>query len=225
MTDTLSNRNTDGSASSRRRPRSQPVTVSRPEVELVGPTQQQRGIQLPQLLVSLLVVALTALLILWWNTSTSARVPVLALASDVSQGEVVGPEDLVTVYVSADSPIETSSEQFVGVFVGSAVRADFKAGTLVVGEMFQQNKPLGENEALVGLLLDANQYPPGLATGDSAQVLVLSEAAGEPVSATVETVLVSSGNAWVRLRVDRSDAERLQRAAASNQVALFEVAR
>jgi len=196
----------------------------RPEGELVGPAEQQRGIQLPQLLVSLMVVAVSALLILWWNTSTSAREPVLALANDIPAGQVIDESDLVTVFVSADSPIETTSEQFVGVFVGAVARTDFEAGTLVVDKMFRESVALGADEALVGLLLSANQYPPGLVPGDAVEVLVLNAPAELVRSAVVESVSASSGNAWMRVRVAREDAEILQRAAAANQVAVFEVA-
>jgi len=195
---------------------------SRPNIELVGPAERQSGIQLPQLLVSLLVVALVALLILWWNTSSTAREPVVALANDVVEGQVIEAADLQTVFVSSDTPIQTSPEQFANVFVGAVAGTDLEAGTLVTGSMFQQSELLGPNEALVGVLLGPNEYPPGISTGDSVQILVLSEDSPS-TPAVVEQVQVSSNNAWIRLRVDRDDAERIQRAAAANRIAVFEV--
>ena len=56
------------------------------ELAPAGPKRQQRSIQLPQLLLSMLVVAVFALLAVWWQASTTSRTPVLALASDVSTG-------------------------------------------------------------------------------------------------------------------------------------------
>lgn len=195
-----------------------------------GPVQVQRGIRFPQLLLSLLVVAVFGLLGLWWQASTAARSPVVALAGDVAQGQVLARSDLTTVFVSTDGGIAaTTSEQFIDLFVGKVAKADFEFGTLVNGSMFETTSPLAPGEAFVGLELPNNYFPESLAVGDKVDVLLLGGTGGlgqrsfDSV-ATVESVVANrQGSTRIRIRMDETDAVAVQRAAAKDDVALIEV--
>lgn len=204
-----------------------PSRITQPDrskIELVGPTQKQRGIQLPQLLVSLLVAGLIALLVLWWNSSTSARSPVLAVSTDLVAGEIVEATDLMTVAVSSDIPIVTFDPSVSGQVVGSVARADISAGTLVSPALFQSTTVLAEGEAFVGATLDANEYPPGLAVNDSVEILITDDSSSGTIEARVSSISTgSSGQARVRFVVDREDAELVQRSASRGSLAVFEV--
>jgi len=198
--------------------------VQAPEIELVGPASKQRGVQLPQLLVSLLIVGVVALLVLWWNSASTARTPVLALATDVEQGQVIGASDLAVVSVSSDTQINTTPPELMAEFVGTVARSDIAAGTLATGSLFQRTATLSPDEAFIGAVLSVNQFPPGLATNDEVEVIITDSASDGVTSATVSRISESSGGkVAIRLLVAREDAEPLQRAAARNALAVFEV--
>ena len=195
-----------------------------------GPAQVQRGIRLPQLLISLLVVGVFGLLGLWWAASTAAREPVVGLASDISQGQVLGREDLITVYVSSDGGVIASTPaDFIDAFVGKVAKTDFEAGTLVTGSMFQTTEPLGPGEAFVGLELPNNHFPSSLSPGDAVHVLILGNDVDESEPsfdepATVETVASDrQGRTRIRIRMDSAESFEVQRSAASDDVVLVEV--
>lgn len=195
------------------------------DIELVGPTQKQRSVQLPQLLVSLLVAGVIALLVLWWNTTSSARSPVLAVGVDLVAGEVVESSDLVIVSVSSDAPIQTAPPEVRTTIVGAVASSDVAAGTLVTPGLFQATALLAEGESFVGAVLGPNDFPPGLEGNEAVEVLITDGASAGTFSATVSSITSSSnGDALVRLLVAEQDAETIQRAAARNAVALIEVA-
>ncbi len=137
-----------------------------------GPTRRQRGIRVPQLLLSLLVVAVFSLLAVWWQASTTSRVPVLALANDVEVGVPLARSDLTEIYINSDVPTAHESPEFADLFVGVRPVADLEAGTVITGTMFRSSSALGPNEAMVGIRVDADEGPSGLVVGDQVQVLI-----------------------------------------------------
>ena len=174
-----------------------------------GPSTTQRGIRLPQLLLSVLVVAVFALLAVWWQANTASREPVVALARDVQIGVPLTRADLTEIYVSTDVPASTEDAQFLDLFVGKVPVASLEAGTLVTGAMFRVTTPLAEGQAFVGLDLGLSQTPSGLVPGDRVQVLNTD---GELLAADarVETATDDDDKTRLRLRMSVDQAQAVQ---------------
>jgi hypothetical protein len=190
-----------------------------------GPKRQQRGVQLPQLLLSLLVVAVFALLAVWWQASTTSRTPVLALASDVVQGEPLEENQLTEIFISSDVPANVQRAADGGVFVGARPVTDLSAGTFITTEMFVSGAELLPGQAFVGLVLSGSSAPIGIVAGDRVQIL-LPTADDERVEtlstdASVENATYEGRTLFVRLRLDVTSAQRVQ--VVAEEVVLIEV--
>jgi len=195
-----------------------------PPFSPAGPKRQQRGIQIPQLLLSLLVVAVFALLAVWWQASTTSRSPVLALAQDINVGEPVRAEDLTEVFISTDVPSAVVSADRRSEFVGVLPVLDLPAGTLINGEMFLRGSTLDQGQAFVGLVLSGTEAPGGLTAGDRVQVLSVTDRADPQIlaaDAQVENASYQSGQLSVRLRLGLSSAQLIQ--VNANSVVLIEI--
>ena len=190
-----------------------------------GPKRQQRGIQLPQLLLSLLVVVVFALLAVWWQASTTSREPVLALATDVVQGEPLTPNQLTEIYVSTDVPASVQPATDASVFIGARPVTDLAAGTLITTDMFVSGAELTDGQAFVGLVLAAERAPIGIVAGDRVQILAPRGSDGEvdtlSADALVENASYEGRTLYVRLRLDVSSAQRVQ--VMADEVVVIEV--
>jgi hypothetical protein len=71
----------------------------------IGPGGRRVGI--PQLVVAVLLVVVSALAAVVVFSQVSARDPVVALANPVERGQILSVEDLRAVYVASDDPVET----------------------------------------------------------------------------------------------------------------------
>lgn len=178
-----------------------------------GPEQGQRSIRVPQLVLSLLTVAVFALLAVWWQTTTSERVPVVALANDVVAGSPITRADLTEIRINADISPEVAPAEFIDVFVGTVPIGDFAAGTLITDRMFRTTTALGPGQAFVGVRVDSTRAPSGLAVGDRVQAL-LSGPDDAPVvlapDAEVESVSQDGDRTSVRLRMGIVEAQLVQ---------------
>jgi hypothetical protein len=190
-----------------------------------GPKRQQRGIQLPQLLLSLLVVAVFALLAVWWQASTTSRKPVLALASDVTQGEPLRLDQMTEIFISSDVPANVQPASDASIFVGARPVSNMSAGTLITTEMFVAGAELAPGQAFVGLMLGGTRAPTGIVAGDRVQILVAVAGDGEvdlvSPDALVESATYDGRTLVVRLRLDVTSAQRVQLLA--EEVVLIEV--
>lgn len=202
--------------------------ASSPERRPAGPREPQRRIQLPQLLMSLAIVALFALLAVWWQASTSARVPALALATDVEVGIPITRGDLTEIFINTDVPARYEDPRFADLFVGVSPVTDLDAGTIITDSMFRRADALGPDDATVGIRVSSDEAPSGLMPGDRVQVLTRPDEGGSEVmvlaaDARIEAVdFVDSGNRVVRLRLAVDEAQIVQLAA--GRVVLIEVA-
>ena len=138
------------------------TSLPAPPLAPAGPKRQQRGIQVPQLLLSLLVVAVFALLAVWWQASSTSRTGIVALAVDVAQGESIAAADLTEIFISTDIPANVVPIEAREVFVGARPVADLSAGTLLTTEMFVSGAELETGQAFVGLVLDFTRAPRGI---------------------------------------------------------------
>lgn len=200
-------------------------TIPTGAVGPAGPKRQQRGIQLPQLLLSLLVVAVFALLAVWWQASTTSRTPVLALASDITQGEPVRADQLTEIFISSDVPANVQRAEDASIFVGARPVTDLSAGTLITTEMFVTGAELLPGQAFVGLELDRTRAPIGIVAGDRVQILAPGEGDEEVATmstdALVENASYDNGRLFVRLRLDVTSAQAVQ--VRAEEVVLIEV--
>ena len=194
--------------------------------------------RLPEMAAGLLLVAVCALAALWWQTSSTDRQPVLALRASVERGQVIELADLQVVSIDTDQPIAVLADTDAVQVVGRVARTDLPAGTLVIPSQFSSGSTLGIDEGVVGMSLDAGQFPSlALSPGD-AVAIVLTPSPGDPrafgdtIEATVlvdraEVVEVAQlgvqGALFVAVQVEEDEAARVAAAAATNRVRLIQV--
>lgn len=186
-----------------------------------------RRIQVPQLLIAVLVVAVSALAALVLFSRATARDPVLALATDVDRGQVVASEDLRVVFVGSDDPIASIPADGLSSLVGSAAVADLEEGTIVTSAHFVSRTGLADGEGVVGLALSPGEYPTvTLSPGDLVDVIRVgsgSDEAGLMVSAAEVfdvAELGTQGQRFVSLRMPTDDAGQVAQLAAEGRVRL-----
>jgi hypothetical protein len=176
-------------------------------------------------LLSLFVVAVFALLAVWWQASTTSRTPVLALASDVTQGEPLRLDQMREIFISSDVPANVQPASDASIFVGARPVSNMSAGTLITTEMFVAGAELAPGQAFVGLALGGTRAPTGIVVGDRVQILVAASSDGgvDIVSpdALVESATYDGRTLLVRLRLDVTSAQRVQLLA--EDVVLIEV--
>jgi len=194
--------------------------------------------RLPEMAAGLLLVAVCALGALWWLTSSTDRQPVLALRAPIERGQVIELADLQVVNIDTDQAIVVLADTEAAQVVGRVARTDLPAGTLVIPAQFSSGSTLGINEGVVGMSLEAGQFPSlALAPGDSVAI-VLTPSPGDPRAfgdAIEATVLVSraevvevaqlgvQGALFVAVQVGEDEAARVAAAAATNRVRLIQV--
>ena len=196
----------------------------------------RRRVQIPQLLIAVFLVAVSALVALVLFSRAAAREPVLALAEPVERGQVVGSGDLMVVYISTDDPIATLSSDAASDLVGLTAVADLEAGTILTAAHFVSRSLLDVGEGVVGLALSPGEYPtPLLAPGDRVDVVVTDPVAAEAGDAAPGAVVASAevfdvaelgtqGDRFVSLRMPTEVAAEVARAAAAGRVRLVLVA-
>jgi hypothetical protein len=184
--------------------------------------------RLPELMLGIFLVAGCALGAVLLAQSGRERTPVLALATDVSRGQVVGDADLKTVYVGADSHIAYLGSKHKDEVIGRAALTDLAAGTLVTGDQFApEPQVLASGDGAVGLALEAPEMPSvGLVPGDLVTVVAQSGDGAAQVAADAAQVIAvqklndSGGQPerwWVTLRSTENDAVSLAEATAGDQ--------
>ena len=189
----------------------------------------RRRVQVPQLLVAVLLVALSALAALVLFSRVAARDPVLALANDLERGQVITAEDLRVVYLGTDDPISVVPSDGLSSLVGLMAVADLEGGTIVTPAHFVAGAVLADGEGVVGLALSPGEYPTlRLAPGDLVDVI-----STDPVSGQEDAVLAAAaaevfdvaelgtqGQRFVSLRLPADTAGLVAQAAAEGRVRL-----
>jgi len=204
----------------------------------LGPVPNAKKRRLPEMAGGLLLVAVCALGALWWQASSTERQPVLALRDAVERGQVIQLEDLQVVSIDTDQPIAVLADTQSGLIVGRVARTDLAAGSLVTSDQFSSSSTLGVNEGVVGMALEAGQFPSlSLSPGDMDSV-VLTPSPGDPRAfdenvdanilveraTVVEVAQVGvQGGLFISVQIGENDAARVAAAAATNRVRLFQV--
>lgn len=195
-----------------------------------------RKVQVPQLLIAVFVVVVSALVAVVLFSQAAAREPVLALAHPVERGQVISSDDLMVAFVATDDPIATLSPEAASGLVGLTAVADLEAGTILTGAHFVSRSLLDAGEGVVGLALSPGEYPtPRLAPGDRVDVVITDRASPDP-DATNTVVVVGSaevfdvaelgtqGNRFISLRMPAATAAEVAGAASGGRVRLVLVA-
>lgn len=189
-----------------------------------------RRTRVPELVVGLGLMVGFALAAVLWHSSTSDRVPALALANPVARGEVIEASDLRVVQLSADS-VAYLGQGDAQVLIGRPAAADLPAGALLTPASVDAEVTLGPGEGVVGLALDPGQFPASaLVPGDMVNVVAAGDAA--PAASAANPVLVSGaliyavedigsqGKRFVSVKLAVADANRVAAAAERGPVRL-----
>ncbi len=209
-----------------------------PTINLGAAPDHTRKRRLPEMAAGLLLVAVCALGALWWQASSTERQPVLALRNAVERGQVIQLDDLQVVSIDTDQPIAVLADTRSAEIIGRVARTDLAAGSLVTPQQFSTSSSLGLGQGVVGMALEAGQFPSlSLSPGDAVSV-VLTPSPGDPraldddVEATVlvERAMVVEvaevgvqGGLFISIQVGEGDAARVASAAATNRVRLIQV--
>ena len=209
-----------------------------PSITIGAPPDSRRARRLPELAGGLLLVIVCALGALWWQASLTERQPVLALRNAVERGDVVELDDLQVVSIDTDQVIAVLADSESAQIVGRVARTDLVAGTLVTPDQFSSSSTLGVGEGIVGLALDAGQFPSlSLATGDVVSVVLTPSPSDPRAFDEQQTAVVLVGRAtvvevaqigvqgglFISIQIDEESAGRVATAAATNRVRLIQV--
>ena len=209
-----------------------------PKLDL-APVPAARSRRLPEVAGGLLVIAVCAIAALWWQSSSTETESVLALRHPIERGHLLEVGDLQVVGLDTEADISVLADTESALIVGQVARSDLPAGALVVPEQFAQGSLLESGQGVVGLLLEAGQFPTlSLSVGDTVGV-VLTPAASDPraFDETTETTLLVEratvaevgevgvqGRLFISIEVAEGDAARVAAAASANRVRLIQVA-
>jgi hypothetical protein len=193
-----------------------------------------RRARLPEMAIGLVLMVGFSLAAVLWHMSATDKVPVLALASDLSRGQVIEPGDLRVLYLATDQPVAYLPRAASGELVGRVAVADLQEGTLVTRSHVVARSPLRPEDGVVGLALDPGQFPTiGLLPGDVVNVVtgVPEVTSGEDASAVLarrgEVYAVepvgTQGRQFVSLKMPEEVANRVAAAAERGSLRLVMV--
>lgn len=180
--------------------------------------------------VSVVLVAVGAVVAAWVTTAVGNTVPVLAVRADVARGEVITSDDLMAVRISVDPALSTIPGEDLDAVVGMRAATDLPAGGLVTAGSVTDEVIPAAGESVVGISLSASQRPAReLRPGDLVRVVSTPRQGDDPpletpttVAAEVvaATVVPETGDVVVDVRVPQAQAAALVAAAATGRVAL-----
>ncbi len=131
-----------------------------------------RRVRLPELAIGIFVTVVFALGAVLWHLNTTTKVPALAAAESIDRGDVIEATDLRVVYVASDDPLAHMASGDSALVVGRVALVDLAPGTLLTPGMVADGAGSASGDGVVGLALDAGQYPAfGLSPGDRVNVV------------------------------------------------------
>lgn len=193
----------------------------------------RRAWNVPWIVLGVLLVAGSALTFAVLGGSSGNGTRALALAADIAAGEVLTEDLLTTVDVDTTGGVTILRAEYLDRVVGRTAVIGLPAGTLVTEDLFSDSSALAQNEALVGVPLQASALPvAGLRSGDAVMV-VRTPSPSDPSDAVtpavwratvfgVASAASPSGDVKVvTLKVDPRDAPGIAAAAATDRVRLI----
>lgn len=146
-----------------------PTTSGRfeaPDGIRLRPTRSR--IRMPWIVVGVLLVVGSGLTFAVWADGAAGRTDVLALARDVEPGHTLLPEDLTSVGVGSDAPLNVIRPDELEEVVGKTVLARLGSGTLLADDVLTAGPLVDEGRALVAVSIGAEAAPTGdLGPGDA----------------------------------------------------------
>lgn len=192
----------------------------------------RRRVEIPQLLIAVFLVAVSALTAVVLFSRAAAREPALALAQSVERGQAITSGDLMVVYMATDDPIKSLPPEAAASLVGLTAVADLEPGALLTSAHFVSRSLLDAGEGVVGVALAPGEYPTLLlAPGDRVDVVLTSRTPSDEGFADSEAVVTSAevfdvaelgtqGDRFISLRLSAGDAAKVAGAAAGGRVRL-----
>jgi hypothetical protein len=165
------------------------------------PGQSGRSVRLPEIALGVLLVGVFALGSVLWQTSRAKKEQLVVLSHDLSRGDVVAERDLRAVDVNRGTGLDVVRWVDRASIVGRVALVDLPADAPLAPSMVGAVPPPDPANRLVGLRLEAGDYPgsdlrPGVLVD-----VVASPAAGAPGD---QAPVVLARDALVR-RVDAGD--------------------
>lgn len=144
--------------------------------------------RMPEIVLGLLLVLFGGVLVYIFASQDEPSREVLALARDVSKGDVLSAADIAVLEVPADVPVAALSPQSVSQVLGSSAAGDYPSGMLLAAPLLTHSANIPAGMITVGARLDAGQYPiVGFSQGDRVNILARnSQDAYEIVARYVE---------------------------------------
>ncbi len=135
----------------------------------------------PHLLLGALLVLVCAGVFLLVSLNSDQRQPVLALAQNVSVGQVLTAQDLKQVNVAADPGVSVMDASQAASVVGKTMSTSLSAGALLTPDAVGGSGFPTAGQALAALSLKSGQFPPEVAPGSHVSVVFVPSQAGAAV--------------------------------------------
>jgi hypothetical protein len=150
-----------------------PAAQASPPVRLAPAQPPERRARVGQLAVAVVLVALGVLGAYWFAARNDAKVAVAVLARDVKGGDTITADDVASVGLSVDNPIDAIRFEYVDTAVaGRRATGDLAKGTVITKAMLSSGTALPAGKAVVGFNLAPGEYPVGaMAPGMAVQVV------------------------------------------------------
>jgi flagella basal body P-ring formation protein FlgA len=144
-----------------------------PPLRLAPAQPPERRARVGQLAVAVVLVALGVLGAYWFAARNDAKVAVAVLARDVKRGDTVTADDVASVGISVDNPIDAIRFEYADTAVaGRTATGDLAKGTVITQAMLSSGAAVPAGKAVVGFSLAPGEYPVGaMAPGMAVQVV------------------------------------------------------
>ncbi|MCK0116986.1 SAF domain-containing protein [Isoptericola sp. S6320L] len=181
---------------------------------------------------SVAAVALGALASVWAYQGASDANDVLAVRTTVERGQVIEPDDLMTVPMTIDPALHPLPASQLDVVVGKRAALDLVAGGVVTADQVTETALPAAGMSVVGLNLTASALPANqVRVGDRVRVVLTSDPVTGTGSTPEEPVAIdaevagsgiddASGNTILNVQVAHDDAPLVADKAAAGQVAV-----
>ena len=199
-----------------------------PETKILPPKRNKRW---PRVLLGLVIIVAFAAGGIYWRITPEETINVLALDRSLVRGEVIQESDLRIVELDPDQPIWYISEDSLATTVGKIAVNAMGAGTIITPSDISTTSPLGFNEVIIGMALDAGQYPiQPLLRGDLVDVIAFEAASTSSTATSVARVVTQNAEVvqvteiggqtrlLVSLRVNRIDTTTIAAAASQGRI-------
>lgn len=191
-----------------------------------------RRTRVPELAIGVVVTIAFALAAVLWQLSQTERSPAVVVAATVSRGDTIDTSDLRVAYVSETDGVRLLDPSQSDQIVGRTALVDLRPGTVMTTDLVAEQARLDDGTALVGVALEAGQYPTsGLAPGDRVNVVVSPGDGADPDDPTVlversevfEIETMDDGRLLVSLKAPEEEANAVAAIGGSERIRLVQV--